>query len=126
MQIEIKGRNGVAITDELRAYARRRFAKVDRQVHDPARLELELYEEHNPAIAQHFVVDAVLYVKGTTLRASDRSYDMRHAIHEVSDELARQLERHREKRRQRRKAHKFAMSQMSGGSDPGYNRAIGT
>ncbi|MFY9264058.1 MAG: ribosome-associated translation inhibitor RaiA [Solirubrobacterales bacterium] len=112
MQIEIRARNGVTITDELRAYAKKRFEKVSRQVSEPARLELELNEEHNPAIAQHFVVDAVLYVKGAKLRASDRSFEMKHAIHEVSDELSRQLERYREKRRHRRGAERLSARSM--------------
>lgn len=106
MQIEIRTRNGVAITDELRDYAQRRFEKVSRQVSELARLELEFSEERNPAIAEQFVCDAVLYLKGVKLRASDRSFEMKHAIHEVSDELGRQLERHREKRSHRREAHK--------------------
>lgn len=109
MQIEIKARNGTVVTEELRAYARHRFEKIDRQVSELARLELEFSEEHNPAIARHFVVDAVLYLKGSTLRASERSYEMRHAIHEVSDELARQLEKYSEKRSHRRQAQQSAM-----------------
>ncbi|MBK5230017.1 MAG: ribosome-associated translation inhibitor RaiA [Thermoleophilia bacterium] len=106
MQIEIRTRNGVALTDELRDYVQRRFGKVSRQVSELARLELELNEEHNPAIAEQFLVDAVLYLKGVKLRASDRSFEMKHAIHEVSDELGRQVERHREKRRRRREIHR--------------------
>lgn len=109
MQIEIKARNGTIVTDELRAYAAHRFETLGRQVSELARLELEFSEEHNPAIAQHFVVDAVLYLKGNTLRASDRSYEMKHAIHEVSDELARQLEKYRKKRSHRREAQQSAM-----------------
>ena len=108
MQIEIRTRNGVALTDELREYAQRRFDKVSRQVSELARLELELYEEHNPAIAEQFVVDAVLYLKGVKLRASDRSFELKHAIHAVADELSRQVERHREKRRGRREVQKLA------------------
>jgi len=108
MQIEIKGRNGVAVTEDLREYANRRFEKVSRQVSELARLELELIEEHNPSIAEQFVVDAVLYLKGITLRASDHSRDMKHAIHEVSDELGRQVERHREKTSHRRDTQKLA------------------
>lgn len=106
MQIEIRTRNGVTITDELREYAQRRFEKVSRQVSEFSRLELELSEERNPAIAEQFIVDAVLYMKGVKLRASDRSFEMKHAIHEVSDELGRQVERQREKRTHRREAHK--------------------
>ncbi len=110
MQIEIKARNGVVVTDELRAYADHRFEKIDRQVSEHARLELELSEEHNPAIAEHFAVDAVLHLKGNTLRASEHDYDMRHAIHMVSDELQRQLEKHRAKRSHRREAQRFSMT----------------
>lgn len=106
MQIEIRTRNGVSLTEELRDYARRRFEKVSKQVSEFARLELELSEERNPAIAEQFVVDAVIYLKGATLRASEHSFEMKHAIHEVSDELGRQVERHREKRSHRREAHK--------------------
>lgn len=122
MQIEIRTRNGVTITDELREYAHRRFDKVSRQVSELARLELEFSEERNPAIAEQYLVDAVLYLKGVKLRASDRSFEMKHAVHEVSDELGRQVERHREKRRHRREAHRAA-GRMAGG--PMTARPIG-
>ena len=106
MQIDIRARNGVTITDEIREYVERRFDKVSKQVSDLARLEIELSEEHNRAIAEHFLVDAVLYLKGVKLRASDHSFEMKHAIHEVSDELGRQVDKVRAKRRHRREAHK--------------------
>jgi putative sigma-54 modulation protein len=108
MQIDIKARNGIIITDEIREYVSRRFDKVSRQVPDFARLEIELNDEHNPAIAKHFVVDAVLYLKGVKLRASDTSFEMKHAIHEVSDELGRQVDKVKAKRRHRREAHKLS------------------
>jgi putative sigma-54 modulation protein len=108
MQIDIKARNGVIITEEIREYVARRFDKVSRQVSDLARLEIELSDEHNPAIAKHFVVDAVLYLKGVKLRASDTSFEMKHAIHEVSDELGRQVEKVKAKRSHRREAHKLS------------------
>ena len=108
MQIDIKARNGVIITEEVREYVARRFDKVSRQVPDFARLEIELSDEHNPAIAKHFVVDAVLYLKGVKLRASDTSFEMKHAIHEVSDELGRQVDKVHAKRRHRREAHKLS------------------
>jgi len=112
MQIAIKGRNGVQVDGELREYAEHRFAKVDRQVSELARLELEFSEEHNPAISDPCVVDAVLYLKGITLRASNHARDMKFAIHQVSDELSRQVERHREKSRHRREAHRLAVAEQ--------------
>ena len=49
----------------------KRFAKVAKQVSELARLEVELKEEHNPAIADGMVAEATLSLKGVTLRARD-------------------------------------------------------
>jgi ribosome hibernation promoting factor len=103
MQIEVKGRN-TPVTDELRALVDRRFRTVANQVSDLARLEVEIHEERNPAISEHCVAEATLYLKGVTLRAADASHDMGHALHLCSDELTRQVKRHRDKRRRRREA----------------------
>jgi len=107
MQIDIKGRN-VPVTDEIRERAERRFDKVARQVSDLARLEIEIFEEPNPSIAEREVVEATLYLKGVTLRARDASREMGHSLNLVVDELARQVKRHRDKRRHRREAHAAA------------------
>ncbi len=101
MQIELKGRN-VPVTDELREHVRKRFAKIERQVNDSAQLEVELFRERNPSVPDKERVDATLYMKGITLRASDNSRDMRHAIHLCEKELSRQVKRHCDKRRKRR------------------------
>lgn len=103
MQIEVKGRN-VLVNDELRELVERKFRKVAAQVSDLARLEVELHEERNPAIAESQVAGVTLYLKGVTLHADGRSREIEHAIRLCSDELARQVKRHREKRRRRREA----------------------
>lgn len=100
MRIEVHGRN-VPVTDELRECVARRFEKVAKQVSPLAVLEVELCEERTSG-PETQVAAATLHLKGTTLRARERSHDPRHAIHLVSDELARQVKRHREKRRGRR------------------------
>ena len=102
MQIEVKGRN-TPINDELREYVEKRFQKVAKQVSELARLEIELKEEKNPAIADNMVAEATLSLKGVTLRAKDNARDLRHAINLCVEELSRQVKRHREKRRGRRK-----------------------
>jgi putative sigma-54 modulation protein len=71
-------------------------------VSDLARLEVELLVERNPAIADGKIVEANLYLKGTTLRAREGSSDLLHSIDLVADKLARQVKRHRDKRRRRR------------------------
>ena len=108
MQIDVKGRN-CAISDELREHVEKRFAKVGKQVSDLAHLEVEVWEERNPAIAERHVAEATLHVKGTTLRASDAARDRVHAINLAADELARQVKRHRDKRRKRRESRSAAM-----------------
>jgi putative sigma-54 modulation protein len=107
MQIDIKGRN-VPVTDELRAHAERRLRKVARQVSDLARLEIEIFKERNPRVADSQVAECTLYLKGVTLRAHDASPDMLHSLNLVVDELARQVKRHRDKLRHRREAHAAA------------------
>jgi putative sigma-54 modulation protein len=101
MQIEVKGRN-TPVTDELREHVERRFTKVGKQVSEFARLEVEIYEERNPAIPENQVAEATLALKGVILRAHDRARDFRHAINLCEEELSRQVKRHREKRRGRR------------------------
>jgi ribosome hibernation promoting factor len=101
MQIDIKGRN-VPVTDDMREHVERRLQKVSRQVSTLARLELEIFQERNPRVANHEVAEATLYLKGITLRARDASPQMLHSLNLVVDELARQVKRHRDKRRHRR------------------------
>ncbi len=103
MKIEVKGRN-CPVTAELRERTERRFEKVAKQVSDLARLEVEVYEERNPANPESQVAEVTLYLKGVTLRAKEATRDMDHSVNLVSEELARQVKRHRDKRRARRDA----------------------
>ena len=103
MQIEVKGRN-CPVTEDTRERIERRFDKVAKQVSDLARLEVELFEERNPSIADCHVAEVTLHLKGVTLRAKEATREMDHSINLVSEELARQVKRHRVKRRKRREA----------------------
>jgi putative sigma-54 modulation protein len=107
VQIDIKGRN-VPVTDELRSHAQRRLTKVSRQVSDLARLEIEIFKEPNPRVADCHVAEGTLYLKGVTLRAHDASPELLHSMNLMVDELARQVKRHRDKLRHRREAHAAA------------------
>jgi ribosome hibernation promoting factor len=112
MQIDIKGRN-VPVTDEIRMHVERRLDKVARQVSDLARLEIEIFKEPNPRVADCRVAEATLYLKGVTLRARDSSPEMLHSLNLIVDELARQVKRYRDKRRHRREAHAAAARQAT-------------
>jgi putative sigma-54 modulation protein len=101
MQIEIKGRN-LQVTDEIREYADKRFAKIAKQVSELAVLELEVADENVPG--DPVAAEAVLHLKGTQLRAKEVSKDGKHAINLVAENMERQVKRHREKRRGRRES----------------------
>jgi putative sigma-54 modulation protein len=103
MRIDVKGRN-LPVSDDLREHVAKRFRKVERQVSELAELEVEVFEERNPAIADSAVAEATLHLKGVTLRARAASPDIVHSINIVGDEIAKQVKRHREKRRNRREA----------------------
>jgi putative sigma-54 modulation protein len=115
MRIEVKGRN-LPVSEDLREHVSKRFRKVARQVSDLAELEVEVFEERNPAIADSQVAEATLHLKGVTLRARDASPDLVRSINRVSDELSVQVKRHRDKRRKRREAR--AAAGRLGGAPP--------
>jgi len=113
MRIEVKGRN-LPVSEDLREHVEKRFRKVARQVSEFAELEVEVFEERNPAIADSQVAEATLHLKGVTLRARDASPDIVHSINMVSDELAVQVKRHRDKRRKRRESRAAASAPTEG------------
>lgn len=108
MRIQVKGRN-LHVSDDVREHVAKRFRKVSKQVSELAELEVELFEERNPAIAEDKVAEATLHLKGVTLRARDASTDLIHSINLCSDELAVQVKRHRDKRRKRRESRLAAL-----------------
>ena len=117
MRIEVKGRN-LPVSDDLREHVAKRFRKVERQVSEFAELEVEVFEERNPAIADSQVAEVTLHLKGVTLRARDASPDIVHSINLCADELAIQVKRHRDKRRKRREARAAAQGVTVGSESP--------
>ena len=100
MRIEVRGRN-VEVTEELRDAIFKRFKRVGKQVSELATLEIELSEERNPRVSDHYVAEATLYLKGKTIRAHEGSPEMLHSIHELAEDVRRQVKKNRELRRGR-------------------------
>jgi putative sigma-54 modulation protein len=117
MRIDVKGRN-LHVSDDITEHVVKRFRKVSRQVSELAYLEVELSEERNPAIADCFVAEVTLHLKGVTLRAHDASGDMVHSINLCADELSVQVKRHRDKRRRRREQRSAASPALPGDISP--------
>jgi putative sigma-54 modulation protein len=112
MRIEVRGRN-VEVDEELREHVLKRFRRVGRQVSELATLEVIVWEEKNPAIADGQVAEATLRLKGVTLHAKEASPEMAHTVHELAEDIRRQVKKHREKRRKRSRTRRL-VNQMRG------------
>ena len=102
MQLHVKGKN-LEVNDSIREYAERKLQKLDRRVHESTRVEIELAVEKNPSIAESQVAEAIVYLKGHTLRARETARDMKAAIDELADKLVRQVRDGHEKKLTSRK-----------------------
>lgn len=100
MRLQVKGKN-VEVTDSIRTYAEAKLKKLERHLHDPTRVEVELAVERNPSISQNQVAEATVWTKGPVLRARETSTDMKASIDQLADKLARQVKRYRQKQRRR-------------------------
>ncbi len=98
MRLQVKGKN-VEVSDSIRSYAEEKLAKLDRQLHELTRVELELAVERNPSIAANHVAEATIWTKGPVLRARESSHDMKASIDLLVDKLERQAHRLRDKRK---------------------------
>jgi putative sigma-54 modulation protein len=101
MRLQVKGKN-VEVSEAIRTYAEEKLGRLDRQLADPTRVELELAVEKNPSISANHVAEATIWTKGPVLRAKEASSDMRASIDLLVDKLERQVARYREKRVDRR------------------------
>jgi len=102
MRLQVKGRN-VEVSEQIRTYAEEKLSKLERQLADPTRVELELAVERNPSIPGNHVAEATVWTKGPVLRARESSSDMKASIDQLVDKLERQVKRYRQKRRRSRR-----------------------
>jgi putative sigma-54 modulation protein len=100
MRLQVKGKN-VEVSEAIRTYAEEKLRRLERQLADPTRVELELAVEKNPSIAANHVAEATIWTKGPVLRAKEASGDMRASIDLLAEKLERQVVRYKQKRRRR-------------------------
>src|SRR5947207_14102971 len=108
MQLNVKGKN-LEVSASIRTYAERKLAKLDKQLHDTTRVELELAVEKNPSVSANQVAEATVWLKGHTLRAREATRDMKASIDELTEKLLRQIRDERDKKTSRRKVDKHAL-----------------
>jgi putative sigma-54 modulation protein len=108
MQLHVKGKN-LEVSDSIRSYAERKLAKLERQLHDGTRVEIELAVEKNPSVADSQVAEATVWLKGHTLHVREATRDMKASIDELTEKLLRQIHEERDKKVRRRKVDKHAL-----------------
>ena len=97
MELQVKGKN-LEVSETMRAFAERKLAKLERQLHPSTRIELELCVEKNPSVAANQVAELTVWLKGRTLRCKEATPDMKASIDEVCEKLQRELSELRDKR----------------------------
>ena len=90
------------------SYAERKLSKLDKQVHELTRVEIELAVEKNPSVAENQVAEATVWLKGHTLRAREATRDMKASIDELTEKLVRQIREERDKKVSKRHIDKHA------------------
>jgi putative sigma-54 modulation protein len=108
MQLQVKGKN-LHVSETIRDYAERKLSKLDKQVHETTRVEIELAVEKNPSVAENQVAEATVWLKGHTLRAREATSDMKASIDELTEKLVRQIREERAKKMSKRKIDKHAL-----------------
>jgi putative sigma-54 modulation protein len=111
MRLQVQVQHGHLPT-ATRAYAEKRFSKLDKRLHDLTLVEVTFSQEHNPSIADDHAAEAIVYTKGPTIVAHESAMSFEAAIDQLVDKLERQIERYRDKRRHelRRQASRFKES----------------
>ena len=102
MQLQVKGKN-LEVSDSIRSYAERKLQKLDRQVHELTRVEVELAVEKNPSVAENQIAEATVWMKGHTLRAHEATRDMKESIDELTEKLLRLVREERDKKAAKRR-----------------------
>ena len=96
MNLQLKGRN-ITITEALRSYVDEKLAKLGKHLNSASTMEVELFCEKNPSIADNQVAEVTVFTKGPVLRAKGTSTDMYASIDLVADKLSRQVKKYRSK-----------------------------
>jgi putative sigma-54 modulation protein len=100
MELQIRT-NDVELTDDLRASAQRRAARLDHLVDRVIDAKLELRSQSQRTGGSVTIAQVTLHTGKATLRAEERDHDALKAIDSAMDKLERQVRRHHERKADR-------------------------
>jgi putative sigma-54 modulation protein len=100
MEVTVKGR-GVRITEQLRAKAEHKLAKLTRLDPRAERCEIEVISERNPRLNGTKRMEGTVVLPRHVVRASASAPDLDAALDLLADRLERQVRDYRAKRKKR-------------------------
>jgi putative sigma-54 modulation protein len=86
------------LTDSVRAYVDKRFAKLERRLYEGTLVEVKIGKEKNPSIADGHWAEAIVFTKGPKIVARESATTYEAAVDKLVEKLERQVERYRDKR----------------------------
>jgi putative sigma-54 modulation protein len=90
MDVTVRGRN-IEVSDQLRAVAQEKVARLGRMLQGMDHAEVHFYEERNPRISEKEVCEVVLAGHGHFVRAKAASTDAQSAVDRAVAKLEHQL-----------------------------------
>jgi putative sigma-54 modulation protein len=108
MQVTVTGRH-MTVNDSTRAYAEEKFGRISK-IYDaePIVAEVVLYAHKNPAIADRFVAEVTVRLKGHIVRAQESAGDMHAAIDLAADKAEAQMRKYKDRVVHRRNGRRTA------------------
>jgi putative sigma-54 modulation protein len=101
MDVVIHSRN-LDVTPRIQSYIEKKIERLDRYMPNISEVRVDVGEERSNRMGNRMVAQITLrHVRGTILRAEERSNDIFAAVDVVIDKMYRQIERYKGKRRRR-------------------------
>ncbi|PMP86894.1 MAG: ribosomal subunit interface protein [Thermodesulfobium narugense] len=100
MQIVVKDK-GVNLSEDLKNYTTNKISKLEKFFKKIIEVQVVLSKTSAKKNKQIFSAEVTIFAAGTTIRAQERSEDLRTAIDLVYDKLERQISKYKEKLVQR-------------------------
>ena len=100
MEVTVKGR-GVRVTEQIRATAAHKLAKLGRIDPRADRVEIEIISERNPRLNGTKRIEGALTTRKQVLRASASAPELDAALDRLTERLERRVRDYRAKRKKR-------------------------
>jgi len=97
MKLHVVAKNDIEVSQTLRSYVEKKIGKLSRYLPTVGEGKVEICHEGAKLPEQRFTVQVTLDSRGVTIRAQEKSKDIRTAVDRVVDVLSKRIERYKGK-----------------------------